>query len=330
MKGLIQKSGYIKSGGSGAGNYMNYIATRDGVEIVTGGPDHQESDKYMKYIAERPRSHGLFGNAPEVSLTETMNEVSNHPGPVWTFVFSLKREDAARLGYNDAAIWRRLMRAHQTELAETMKIPPSQFRWCAAFHDEKHHPHIHMMVWSVDPKQGYLTEKDIEKMRSKLNNDIFQDEMLSLYQQKDIAYQEVVAAAHEAMGKLIRQMKSSICDSPAIAQKISVLAEMLDDARGKKVYGYLKKPAKAQVDAIVDELAQFPAVAKCYEAWNQLWDEVEGYYKDTPREWLPLSQQKEFKAVKNTIIREAENGCLIYNLQATVYNFFSDSVICLS
>jgi len=289
---------------------MNYIATRDGAEIVTGSPDHQEGDKYMKYIkyiAERPRSHGLFGNTQEVSLTETMDEVSDHSGPVWTFIFSLRREDAARLGYNDAASWRRLIRAHQTELAEAMKIPPSQFRWCAAFHDEKHHPHIHMMVWSADPKQGYLTEKGIKKMRSKLNNDIFQDEMLSLYQQKDIAYHEVVAASREAMGKLIRQMKSSICDSPAITQEISVLAEMLKDTKGKKMYGYLKKPAKAQVDAIVDELAKLPSVAKCYEAWNQLRDEVEGYYKDTPREWLPLSQQKEFKAIKNAIIREAEN-----------------------
>lgn len=306
MKGLIQKSGYIKSGSAGAGNYMSYIATRDGVELLTD-KGRQESDKYMKYIAERPRSHGLFSSTVDTSLTKTMAEVNDHPGPVWTFVFSLKREDATRLGYDNAASWQRLIKAHQAELAESMKIPPSQFRWCAAFHDEKHHPHIHMMVWSADPKHGYLTEKGIEKMRSKLNNDIFQDEMLSLYQQKDIAYHEVVAASREAMGKLIRQMKSSICDSPAVAQKVAALAEMLKDAKGKKVYGYLKKPAKAQVDAIVDELAQLPAVAECYEAWNHLRDAVDGYYKDTPREWLPLSQQKEFKAIKNAVIREAEN-----------------------
>ena len=307
MKGLIQKSGYIKSGSNGAGNYMSYIATRDGVEVLTNVPSRQESDKYMKYIAERPRSHGLFSSAASTSLTKAMNEVSRHPGPVWTFVFSLKREDAVRLGYDDAASWQRLIKAHQAELAEAMKIPPNQLRWCAAFHDEKHHPHTHVMAWSEDPTQGYLTEKGIEKMRSKLNNDIFRDEMLSLYQQKDIAYQEVVAASRETMGKLIRQMKSSICDSPDIAQKMAVLAEMLETAKGKKVYGYLKKPVKAQVDTIVDELAQLPAVAECYEAWNQLRDEVEGYYKDTPRKWQPLSQQKEFRAIKNVIIRETEN-----------------------
>lgn len=235
-----------------------------------------------------------------------MEEVNRHEGPVWTFVYSLKREDAARLGYEHGGSWRRLLLAHQAELAEAMKIPPSQFRWCAAFHDEKHHPHIHMLVWSEDPKQGYLTEKGSEQMHSQLTNDIFRDELLSLYQEKDHSYQEVRDAAAEAMGRLIREMKSGLCDSPVIAEKMETLASMLAEVKGKKVYGYLKKPIKAQVDSIVDELAKLPEVAGCYEVWNQLRDEVERYYKDTPRAHKPLSQQKEFKAIKNMVIREAE------------------------
>lgn len=174
-----------------------------------------------------PRSHGLFSGGPKVSLTETMDEVSNHPGPVWTFVYSLRREDAARLGYDSAASWRRLIASHQTELAEAMKIPPNQFRRCAAFHDKKHHPHIHMMAWSADPQQGYLTETGIEAMRSKLPDDIFQDELLSLYQQKDFSYQEVVAAARDAMRELLHKMDSAICDDPVIAQKMEGLSEAL-------------------------------------------------------------------------------------------------------
>lgn len=299
MQGLVQKSGYIKPGG-GAGHYAEYIGTRDGVELLNAG------DQYLKYIAERPRSHGLFSNAESTNLDDTMKEVNNHPAPVWTFIYSLKREDAVRLGYNSAESWRKLLLAHQTELAEAMKIPPNQFRWCAAFHDEKHHPHIHMMVWSADSKQGYLTEQGIETMRSKLTNDIFQDELLHLYKQKDLSYQEVRDTAQEAMRNLIREMKSGICDCPVIEDKLFTLAEMLQDAKGKKMYGYLKKPAKAQVDAIVDELARLPAVAECYEVWNKLRDELENYYKDKPRECLPLSQQKEFKSIKNMVIREAE------------------------
>jgi len=269
--------------------------------------EFQQGDQYMQYIAERPHSHGLFSATESADLDATMEEVSSHPAPVWTFIYSLKREDAARLGYDSAESWRRLLLAHQTELAEAMKIPPKDFRWCAAFHDEKHHPHIHMMVWSADPKQGYLTEKGIETMRSKLTNEIFQDELLHLYQQKDLSYKQVDAAARETMGEIIREMESSLCISPVIEQKMAALADALQDAKGKNIYGYLKKSMKKLVDEIVDELATLPQVAKCYKAWNRLRDEIEGYYKDTPREWQPLSRQKEFKAIKNMVIREAEN-----------------------
>ena len=301
MKGLIQKSGYIKPG-SGGGHYAEYIATRDGVELM----EPTAGGGYLEYIAERPRSHGLFSADGPADLEQTMEEINAHAGPVWTFIYSLKREDAARLGYENGESWRRLLLAHQTELAAAMKISPSNFRWCVAFHDEKHHPHIHMMAWSNDPKQGYLTEHGIEQMRSQLSNDIFQDELLSLYQEKDLSYQQVRDAAMEAMGRLIREMKSGLCDSPVIAGQMETLAEMLSEVKGKKVYGYLKKPVKAQVDAIVDELAKLPEVAECYEQWNRLRDELERYYKDTPREHKPLSQQQEFKAIKNMVIREAE------------------------
>ena len=299
MHGLIQKSGYIKPG-SGAGNYAEYIATRDGVALINSG------GQYMEYIAERPRSHGLFPNAKNTALEKTMREVSSHTASVWTFIYSLKREDAVRLGYNSAESWQKLILAHQMELAAALKIPPNQFRWCAAFHDEKHHPHIHLMAWSADPKQGYLTETGIESMRSKLTNDIFKDELLHLYKQKDLSYQEVREATQKTMNALIRKMESGICDCPAVEEKLIALAEMLQTTKGKKVYGYLKKPVKAQVDAIVDELSQLPAVAECYEVWNKLRDELENYYKDKPRQRLPLSQQKEFRAIKNMVIQEAE------------------------
>ena len=305
MTGLIQKSGYIKPG-SGGGHYAEYIATREGVELLEAPLSSHQGSGYLEYMAERPRSHGLFSADGPTDLEKTMEKINGHDGPVWTFVYSLKREDAHRLGYENSESWRRLLLAHQTELAQAMKIPTFNFRWCAAFHDEKHHPHIHMMVWSADPKQGYLTEKGIEKMRSHLSNEIFQDELLSLYQQKDLSYQQVRDAAMEAIAELIREMENGLCHSPVIAEQMEILAGMLEDHKGKKVYGYLKKPVKAQIDVIVDELAKVPEVAECYGQWNRLRDELERYYKDTLREHLPLSQQKEFKAIKNMVIREAE------------------------
>ena len=305
MPGLIQKSGFIKSG-AGGGHYAEYIATREGVELIEAPHPTHDGGGYLEYMAQRPRSHGLFSADSPADLEKTMEEINGHTGLVWTFVYSLKREDAHRLGYENSESWRKLLLAHQIELAQAMKISPKNFRWCAAFHDEKHHPHIHMMVWSANPKQGFLTEKGIEKMRSQLSNEIFRDELLSLYQQKDLSYSQVRDAAVETMGRLIREMETGLCHSPVIAEQMETLSKMLEDHKGKKVYGYLKKPEKTQVDAIVDELSKIPEVAECYEQWNQLRDELERYYKDVPREHLPLSQQKEFKAIKNMVIREAE------------------------
>ena len=311
MTGLIQKSGFIKPGR--AAGYIKYIATRDGVEKL--GPEG-----YMEYMATRPGSHGLFSSQPNTDLNTVMKEVEQHTGPVWTLIYSLHREDAARLGYDNAASWRQLIKAHQVELANAMKIPPEQFRWCAAYHDEGEHPHIHMTVWSADPAQGFLTPDGIKAMRSTLTNSIFQDELYSLYQRKDISYKELTAQVRASMRELVRQMENSICDSPAIETQMLRLSRGLKDVSGKKVYGYLKKPLKEQVDTIVDELAKIPAVAECYEVWNGLRDELESYYKDKPRQRLPLSQQKEFKAIKNMVIQEAEN------LRLGVFTFEDNSM----
>ena len=303
MPKLIQKSGFIKPGK--AGGYIGYIAIRDGVEKLPG------PEGYVEYMAMRPGAerhdgHGLFSSQP-VDLDTVMKEAEQHNGPVWALIYSLKREDTARLSFDNAKGWQTLLKAHQVELATAMKIPSEQFRWYTVYHDEGEHPHIHMTVWADDPKRGFLTKKGIKAMRSVLTNSIFQDELYSLYQQKDISYKELTAQARASLRELVSEMENTICDSPVIEMQMVQLADKLKDVTGKKVYGYLKKPLKAQVDAIVDELAKLPAVAECYDIWNHLRDEMESYYKDTPRQHLPLSQQKEFKAIKNMVIQETEN-----------------------
>lgn len=265
----------------------------------------------MAYIAQRPRvekqgNHGLFSAADQVNLKAAMEELSNHPGTVWTVIYSLRWEDAARLGYDRAASWRRLLMAHQGELAEAMRIPAHQLRWYAAYHDEGAHPHVHMVLWSEDPKQGYLTRAGIAKMRSKLTNDIFREELHELYVQKDLSYRAVTEAARAEMAGLIHAMESSTAHDPIIEEKLWELACALESVSGKKQYGYLRKPLKALVDEIVAELEKVPEVAQCYAVWNDMRDQLEGYYKTTPRQHAPLSQQREFRAIKNQIIREAE------------------------
>ena len=151
-----------------------------------------------------------------------------------------------------------------------MKIPPDKLRWYAAYHDAGHHPHIHMMLWSEDPRQGFLTRRGIARMRSKLTNTIFKDELQNLYQKKDASYKEVAVAAREALRESLQQMENAACDDHLIVQKLLELSRQLESVQGKKVYGYLKKPLKALVDSIVDDLAKQPEVARCYDAWNLL------------------------------------------------------------
>ena len=305
MSKLIQKAGFLNP--KLAGRYMNNIATLDVVELL----DENADSIYMRYIATRPRAekhgeHGLFGAEDAVDLEKTMDELKEHEGNVWTIIYSLRREDAARLGYDNAASWRALLRSKQADFAEAMQIPPLQLRWYAAFHDEGDHPHIHMMLWSDDPKYGFLRKDKLLHLQSVLTNMIYADELKEVYVQKDIAYKDVTEAARAAMRRIIDQLESVENPPESIQKKLLELALELRTVSGKKQYGYLKKPLKDKVDSIVDELEKLPEVAAYYAVWNDLRDTLEGYYKSKPRQHNPLSQQKEFRAIKNAIIQEAE------------------------
>ena len=305
MSKLIQKAGFLNT--KRAGRYMNYIATRDGVELL----DENADSIYMRYIATRPRAekhgeHGLFGAEDAVDLEKTLGELKAHEDNVWTIIYSLRREDAARLGYDNAASWRALLRSKQADFAEAMQIPPSQLRWYAAFHDEGDHPHIHMMLWSDDPKYGFLRKDKLLHLQSILTNMIYADELNEVYIKKDIAYKDVTEAVRETMRRIVDRLESVENPPESIQQKLLELALELRTVNGKKQYGYLKKPLKDMVDSIVDELEKLPEVAEYYAVWNDLRDTLESYYKAKPRQHNPLSQQKEFRAIKNAIIQEAE------------------------
>lgn len=270
-----------------------------------------ESEQYMKYIETRPRAerigiHGLFGDDDAVSLDKAMEELESYTGNVWTHIISLKREDAARLGFDNAAAWRNLIRAHRNDIAAAMKIPPGDFCWYAAFHDECEHPHIHMMAWSAKPGQAYLSKEGIRQIKSKLTNDIFRNEMLHLYEQKSESRDELVREARRAMLELVQAMRDRMCDHPDAERIMLELAAQLETVKGKKSYGYLPKRLKKLVDEIVDEMERLPAVSKCYDQWMILQGKVDAYYHDKPQERIPLSKQKEFTQIKNAIIHEAE------------------------
>ena len=271
----------------------------------------QQSEGYMKYIATRPRAerlgdHGLFGDEDAVDLEQAMQELDQYDGNVWTHILSLKREDAARLGYDNAKAWRNLLRANRNEIAAAMNIPPNHFRWYAAFHDEGKHPHVHMMAWSTQPGEAYLTRDGIRNIKSTLTNQIFKQEMLHTYEQKSQSRDELVREARRAIRQLTQEMTRSICTASEIEQKMEQLAGQLETVKGKKSYGYLPKSVKKTVDEVVDKLEELPVVRECYDRWCRLQSEVESYYHDKPRERKKLSQEKEFRQIKNAVIQEAE------------------------
>ena len=339
---------------------MKYIATREGVEVLTGKgpatekqkemvskllkdfPDMRDSfeyedykqaptlhtasalisaaldshmqnlqseNGYLKYIATRPGAekhgaHGLFGREESADLGAAMRDLTAHEGNVWTIIYSLHREDAERLGYNSAAAWQKLLISQQQKFAEAFHVPASSLHWYAAYHDADTHPHIHMMLWA--DQETVLKRDAVVKLRSAMTNSIFQAELENLYIRKDAAYKDVTEAARAVMYDLVDRMES-VSDPPAsIQQKLLELALELRTVGGKKQYAYLKKPLKDKVDEIVDELEKLPEVAAYYAVWNGVRDTLEGYYKNRPRQHNPLSQQKEFRAIKNAIIQEAE------------------------
>ena len=339
---------------------MKYIATREGVEVLTGKgpatekqkemvakllkdfPDMRDSfeyedykqaptlhtasalisaaldshmqnlqseNSYLKYIATRPGAekhgaHGLFGRQDNTDLPAAMHDLTAHDGNVWTIIYSLHREDAERLGYNNAAAWRKLLVSQQNKFAEAFHIPASALHWYAAYHDADTHPHIHMMIWT--DQETVLKRDAVVELRSAMTNSIFQAELENLYIRKDAAYKDVTEAARTAMHGLVDRLESIKNPPESIQQKMLELALELRTVGGKNQYGYLKKPLKDKVDSIVDELEKLPEVAAYYDVWNGLRDTLEGYYKNRPRQRNPLSQQKEFRAIKNAIIQEEE------------------------
>lgn len=274
-------------------------------------PEVQQSDGYMKYIATRPRAerlgdHGLFGDEDGVDLEQAMLELDQYTGNVWTHILSLKREDAARLGYDNAKAWMNLLRTNRNDIAAAMNIHPNHFRWYAAYHDEGEHPHVHMMAWSTVPGEAYLTRDGIHKIKSTLTNQIFRQEMLHTYEQKSQSRDDLGREARHAIRKLTQEMARNICNYPEVEKLMQTLSAQLETVKGKKSYSYLPKSVKKTVDEVVDRLEEIPAVKACYAQWCAIQSEVESYYHDKPREKKKLSQEKEFRQIKNAVIQEAE------------------------
>mgnify|MGYP001015483852 CR=1 FL=1 len=325
---LFEYEDYCENPNRGNASEFITIALEQNLDKISG------REKYLDYIANRPRvekfdTHGLFtaGDA-QLVLSQVAEEVAAHAGNVWTPIISLRREDATRLGYDNARAWKALLSSKAMELAENLKIHPDHLKWYAAFHNESHHPHVHMVCYSTDPREGYLTKQGIRKMKSSLANEIFRQELIPLYGEKTQRRDELKERAAEAMGELIRQMKGSVLVSERMEQLLAHLAERLQTVSGKKQYGYLKADLKNVADEIVDELGKDSRIAEAYRLWWEVRGRIEAVYTETPSDPPPLSRCEDFKPIRNMIIQEALNlgsGTITFEEPASVETALPDA-----
>lgn len=272
-----------------------------------------DREKYVKYIAERPRvevisSHGLFTDeGVPIILSDVAKEAAESESNIWTHIISLRREDAERLGYNCADEWMNLIRANRNMIARNMKIAPENFRWYAAFHNESHHPHVHMIAYSTNPNEAYLTKNGIREIKSTLAKQIFRQDLISIYEKQTEYRDELKANSREVIEKIISKINSDVYDNPKLEEILLNLADRLSKTSGKKVYGYLETDVKAIIDSIVDEFAADERISTLYDLWYEQRESVIKTYTDELPERVSLSQNKEFKSIKNAVTQEAMN-----------------------
>lgn len=268
---------------------------------------------YADYIATRPRaerfgSHGLFtDDGIRVKLEDVSKELNEYEGNVWTVIISLRREDAERLGFNSGERWRDMLRTQTETIAKNFKIPVEDLKWYAAFHNESHHPHVHLMVYSSEQAKPYLTQKGIMNLRSAFAKDVFADDLLSIYEKQTEHRNVLRAQSRDVIAEIVSRINSGAYDNPALENKLLDLADRLSKTSGKKQYGYLKADVKAIVNGIVSDLAADERISSLYDLWYEQREEVIRTYTEELPERIPLVDNPEFKSIKNMVIQEALN-----------------------
>lgn len=264
---------------------------------------------FVGYMAMRPGvqkrgSHGLFNEKDEpIILDRVANEIANHKGNVWSHVVSLRREDAIRLGYDNSEVWRDLVKRHISDIAKAQRIPLCNLKWYAAFHDTTHHPHIHLLVYSTNPKQGFLTTKGIDQIRSAFANDVFHDNLQSIYQEQTLSRDELKAVSRTEFESIVRKIQQGGFDDPQLENLVLKLNSQLQKVKGKKVYGYLPPEVKETVNNIFSELAKDENIQQLYEKWCDLERLKCKTYTQKEKELPALTDNKVFQPVRNMIIR---------------------------
>ena len=289
-----------------AGELISTIVERNA--DVVGNRQNFVGYMAMRLGVEKRGSHGLFNEKDEpIILNRAANEIAEHKGNVWSHVVSLRREDAIRLGYDNSEVWRELVKRHISDITKAQRIPLCNLKWYAAFHDTTHHPHIHLLVYSTNPKQGFLTTKGIDQIRSAFANDIFHDDLQSIYQEQTVSRDELKAVSKKEFESIVNMIASNDHTDPQLEELIRKLYIQLQNVKGKKVYGYLPMEIKETVNKIFSELAKDENIQQLYDKWCSLERLKYKTYTQKEAELPELVDNKVFQPVRNMIIRTVLN-----------------------
>ena len=264
---------------------------------------------YVSYLANRPGAvkfgkHGLFSQSDEpVELEKTAKEIAAHGGNVWTHVVSLRRDSAQAMGYDNLKAWRDLVKRQIANIAKSQKIEMKNLRWYAAFHDKKTNPHAHIIVYSANEREGFLTNRGIEKIRSGFANDIYQDELHHLYQRQTDLRNLLKKESAEFMRRIVNDIAGNAFEDTELIKLVGKLNDQLKSITGKKVYGYLKPEVKQTVNAIFAGLAENNSIQKMYKLWCEMEQQKHDVYSSAKLQFPKLTDNKEFKSVKNMIVQ---------------------------
>ena len=304
-KKSLEYEDYLQSDTVGAASEFIFRAVENNADAMLG------TKTYADYIALRPRaerfgSHGLItDDGVPVQLSKVSGELNTYTGNVYTAIISLRREDAVRLGFDHGARWRDLLRSQTQALADGLKIPLAHLRWYAAFHDEGHHPHVHLIAYSIEPREGHLSKQGVNSLRSSLAQDIFAQDLLCIYEEQTQQRDNLKQTGREVVAEIVEQIHHGGYSNPTVENLLMKLAMRLSKTAGKKQYGYLRPTVKRLVDEVIDELTKDDRISMLYDLWCQSREEILRFYNEGTNNRLPLSANREFRSMKNMVIQAA-------------------------
>lgn len=293
--------------------YLNYISHRPGVQM-----NEETGEMSLGDISKR---HGLFDDTGSADINKIRQELSLHKGNVWRDIISIRRSDAEALGYDDQLAWRQLLNSHMPQLAEQMKIPAKDFRWCAAFHDESYHPHVHIMCWDAKGKNGFKDKEAIKTFKSALANDIFSNEMYLHKELKSIYRKDLEENFENKVDDILTSKTKLVTDglTDYVKESLIELSKELNDT-GKKVYAYQSPEAKAITDDIVGKFLTDRNVKPLLIKYLKSSKELSAFYRlDTDNfvkeelEKMLHPKKNDRKVLQNIIIKTA------YEIKANDY-----------